>query len=352
MASRWLETRYFGRAQAETTSAEYASSVALFLSWAELTGRDLTHAARDLHLFVSFLATTPIESGRSAGSARTAGRINRILMAVREMYRFGAGDGTVPVEVIGHLYELAAREGYQSLPGSRVRHRRREPRRASEPDHATSGEVLALLRGANTARDRFLILLLAVLGLRVGQALGLRHSDVHLVPDVWSYGLEDPARPGERCRTAGEHLHVVRRRNPNGAWSKARFDFCVQVPPIMLGFYDAFMVERDGVAESASNDMLIVALAGPTRGEAITARNVNKLFERLSSRACDRPIVPHMLRHFAASEHLSAGATRDELQALLGWSNIASAQPYIHISDAQRRAAVERLADRLGNGAR
>ncbi|WP_227008190.1 hypothetical protein, partial [Pseudarthrobacter sp. AB1] len=33
LASRWLEVRFFGRAQAETTSAQYASSIALFLTW-------------------------------------------------------------------------------------------------------------------------------------------------------------------------------------------------------------------------------------------------------------------------------------------------------------------------------
>jgi hypothetical protein len=50
LASRWLEVRFFGRAQAETTSAQYAGSIALFLTWSRQGGRDLEQAARNLHL--------------------------------------------------------------------------------------------------------------------------------------------------------------------------------------------------------------------------------------------------------------------------------------------------------------
>ena len=39
LASRRLEVRFFGRAQAETTSAQYASSIALFLTWAQQSGQ-------------------------------------------------------------------------------------------------------------------------------------------------------------------------------------------------------------------------------------------------------------------------------------------------------------------------
>lgn len=76
LASWWLEVRFFGRAQAETTSAQYASSIALFLTWAHQSGRDLEQAARNLHLFAAYLATEPQRSGRTAGSPRTARALN------------------------------------------------------------------------------------------------------------------------------------------------------------------------------------------------------------------------------------------------------------------------------------
>lgn len=347
LASRWLEVRFFGRAQAETTSAQYASSISLFLTWAQQSGRDLEHAARSLHLFAAYLATEPQASGRNSGLPRTAGRVNRILVAVREFYRFAITEGDLPARLLSDLYELPDEREFHSAQGPRVRHRRREPRRASGPDQATATEVIALLDAAVTARERFLILLFALTGMRSGQALGLRRQDLHLVPDAGSLGLASPTGNGGPCRVPGEHIHIVRRRNPNGAWSKARFDFAVPAPGILLALYDRYMLERDGCGEAADNDMLIVTLSGPTRGCAMTARNLNKIIERLARTADLRHIHPHMLRHFAASEHLASGTTRDELQALMGWSSPTSADPYIHVSDDRRRAAVDRLADRL-----
>lgn len=340
LASRWLESRFFSGAHSESTSAQYASSISIFLNWAEQTRRPLMEAAAQLHLFVGFLATTPVE--RCGRRPRAASRINRILVVVREFYRWAAAERELPETVLGHLFEAVDPDA-RCWVGPRVRHRRREPRRAGSPDAATASEVIALVQYATTARDRFMIMTLAVTGLRIGQLLGLRRPDVHLVQDGSSLGLVDPST-NLLCRVQGEHLHVVRRANPNGAWSKSRFDFAVPVPAALLPLYDAFSAEREGCREGADNDMLVVALAGSTRGEAISARNANKLFERISARAGTRHIHPHMLRHFTASTHLASGTSRDELQALLGWSSIRSAEPYIHVSEDAKRAAVERAA--------
>jgi integrase/recombinase XerD len=346
LVSRWLEVRFFGRAHAETTSAQYASSLALFLGWVERTGRDLPSAAHDLHLFQAYLSTAPLTSGPCAGRPRRVGRINRILVAVREFYRFAVAEGALPRAVLDMLFEMPNENGFGARNGPRVRHRGREPRRASAPDQATAAEVTELLRSATTARDRFLIMLLALTGLRVGQALGLRRQDLHLVPDASRLGLSIPGTE-QLCRIPGEHMHIVRRRNPNRAWSKAGFDFTVPVPAILLALYDRYTDERERCREAADNDMLVVALSGPTRGNAMSARNLHKTFERLAGAAGLRHIHPHMLRHFAASEHLASGTTRDELQTLLGWASPASAEPYIHVNADRRRGAVDRLTERL-----
>ena len=269
LASRWLEAGFFAKAQAENTSASHASSIALFLDRAESTGRDLPRAAHDLHLFAARLATEPLVSGPQRGRPRSAGRINRILVAVREFYRFTIVEGALPPAVLSELYELAQVEELRTRNGPRVRHKRREPRRVSSPDQASAPEIEALLSAATTARDRFVVLLMALTGLRAGQVLGLRRQDLHLVPSAADYELTIPGGT-ERCRISGEHIHVVRRRNPNNAWSKARFDFAVPIPAILVALFDLFMQERDSCLEAADDDMLIVALAGPTRGDANT----------------------------------------------------------------------------------
>ena len=118
--------------------------------------------------------------------------------------------------------------------------------------------------------------------MRIGQALGLRRQDLHLVPDAASLGLPSPTGNSGPCRVPGGHIHVVRRRNPNGAWSKAQFDFTVPAPGILLALYDRYMLERDDCGEAADNDMLIVTLTGPTRGCAMSPRNLNKLLVQLA----------------------------------------------------------------------
>ena len=151
-----------------------------------------------------------------------------------------------------------------------------------------------------------MVLLMALTGLRAGQVLGLRRQDLHLVPSAAGYELTIPGGT-ERCRISGEHVHVVRRRNPNGAWSKARFDFAVPIPAILVALFDRFMQERDSCLEAADNDMLIVALAGPTRGDAMSLRNLDKLFE---SMAATRRPSPDSPPHAAALRCLGAARGR------------------------------------------
>jgi integrase len=57
-----------------------------------------------------------------------------------------------------------------------------------------------------------LLVLLWFSGIRLGEALGLRRSDLHFAESSMAAG----------CRVPGPHLHVVRRDNPNRASAKSR----------------------------------------------------------------------------------------------------------------------------------
>jgi integrase len=57
-------------------------------------------------------------------------------------------------------------------------------------------------------------------GLRIGETLGLRRSDLHLMDSATALG----------CGVAGAHLHVVPRENANGARAKGRRDRIVPWP--------------------------------------------------------------------------------------------------------------------------
>ena len=77
----------------------------------------------------------------------------------------------------------------------RARHRLHEPETAV--DRASDDEIVALLRACRSARDRLIVLLMARAGLRRGEVLGLRRSDVHLLADSRALGCDD--RRGRTC---------------------------------------------------------------------------------------------------------------------------------------------------------
>ena len=109
------------------------------------------------------------------------------------------------------LPEAAAGEDGRTGWRLRARHRLHEPERPV--DRAADADIVALLGACRSARDRLIVLLMARAGLRRGEVLGLRRSDVHLLADSRGLG----------CEVARAHLHVVRREdNPNGAVAKSR----------------------------------------------------------------------------------------------------------------------------------
>jgi integrase len=83
-------------------------------------------------------------------------------------------------------------------------------------------------------RERFLVILLLHTGLRIGEGLGLRRCDMHVLPDSRGLG----------CATVGAHVHVRHRANPNGALAKSRFPRTVPASDAVLTAYADYQYER------------------------------------------------------------------------------------------------------------
>ncbi len=103
------------------------------------------------------------------------------------------------------------------------------------------------MRGAcGSARDRLIVLLMVRAGLRRGEVLGLRRSDVHLLADSRQLG----------CGILRPHLHVVRREdNPNGAIAKSRRQRAVPLDFLTVQAFDTYEFERLAVPAAASGDL-------------------------------------------------------------------------------------------------
>lgn len=322
-ADGFLRDLRFGSDRTESTTKLYAGELALFLGWAAGSGRDLERAARELSRFVLLLRTTPItRHGRGYGRPRGAARINHVLTVVREFYKHAVAHGRVDAAVIAALYEvgddrflpaeLRAEDGalrYRVKPRHRL-----HAGRAATVDVCTLQEWEALLGAARCWRDRFLLVLLWFSGLRIGEALGLRRSDLHLIASASELG----------CTAPGAHLHVVPRENVNGAAAKGRRERVVPLAHYAVSYHDLYLDERERCPRAEDCDFVFVNLFGEPRGAPMHYSRVAQLFGSLSRRAgLARAVTPHMLRH-AAGSALTAVDGLDVAQEILGHASITS----------------------------
>jgi integrase/recombinase XerD len=346
VADQFLREARLGRDQAELTTKAQASGIVLFLRWCQASGRDWRTAAADMGLFMTWLKFVPTDTaavlmGPATVPVRGERRVNNVLASVRGFLAFAVAIDAVPHRVLGQIYELADdRDLPSELRGEdnglhyrlRARHRLRDPERPV--DRATSEEIVALFLACRSARDRLIVLLMARAGLRRSEVVGLRRSDVHLLPSSVALG----------CQVQGEHLHVVRRDNINGAWAKSRQPRPVPVDFLLVQAFDQYEHERLSLDAATTTDFLLVNLFRRPLGAPMRPGALNELVTALVLRSgISRVLTPHMLRHAFASDVADAGGSVDEIQKLLGHRRASSSDPYVHPAQHRLRAAVERV---------
>src|SRR5512135_744270 len=169
-----------------TTVQTYATSLKLWGEFLDRLGVGFDQArVEHVSRFVAWLRA-PAENVTvlDAGDARCrAATVNRHLAALFSFYDYRARNG-VPLAEQLVAWRRVTRGGYQPFlhhvtggrPAPTRPLRLREPRRLART--LTPEQVLALVQACEHRRDRFLLVLLAETGMRVGQALGLRHADV------------------------------------------------------------------------------------------------------------------------------------------------------------------------------
>ena len=335
------------------TERVYAGRVALYLSYAAVHGLDWSRPGlEDLAGFLRWLVAEPLPArGRSPSVEprfRSKKAANAVMTTVCGFLRFGARHGWVPVEVVARLSEprfLAylppGHDAGEHGQFRTVRAKTIKFRVADEGYEWLSREQFAqLLPLTCNARDRFMVALIGSTGMRIGETLGLRREDMHLLASSTALG----------CRVAGPHVHVRRRANANGALAKSRFPRSIPVTEDVVGLYADYVHERDRVPEAAGTDMVFVNLFREPLGRPVGYPNAKDMFDRLAKRA-GFVVRPHLLRHTAATGWVRSGVARDVVQTLLGHVSPSSMDPYLHASDQDKRDAVERVAARGGRQA-
>jgi integrase len=187
------------------------------------------------------------------------------------------------------------------------------------PRTLDAGQVAAILAACEHLRDRFLLALLAETGMRVGQALGLRHGDFV---------------------SRGREVHIVPRAgNANGARAKLREAAVIPVSTPLVRLYSEYMHAEYGDIDS---DYVFVNLfAGPV-GQPLCYRTVHQLIGRIAART-GIAFTAHMLRHTHATELIRSGVPVEVVARLLTHrSSTTTSQTYIHLDAADVREALTR----------
>lgn len=331
-----------GAGRSPNTVRTYAPKVAKFLTWCSAAGLDWTRLTfPDLSRYKRSIEMEPTAAGRR----RDGKTVNLYLGAMAEFLRFAAMEGHVDAALVDKLsrpkYLRYAPKGFD--PGENGQNRVIAARtlKANQydkpPEALEPGQVLAALGVCRNPRDVLLVRVMHDVGLRIGEALGLRRSDIHFLPDSSVLG----------CAVKGPHLHVRRRLNPNGSLAKSRYPRHVPVTAALVEAYRGYQAERYDRLPDGQCDFVFVNLYGRDPDTPMTYANAKRCTDRIA-RVADVTLRPHMLRHTAATNWVRNGERLDVVQELLGHVSWTSTQVYLHPSEEEMRNAVNALA--LGKG--
>lgn len=193
----------------------------------------------------------------------------------------------------------------------------RLPVHRKRPGTVTGEEQARLLAACTRLRDRFLILLLFESGLRLGEALGLRHADLRL--------------------RAGEVYVVPREDNVNDARVKQLKPRVVPVAEAVFDLYAEYMEVEYGTLDC---DYVFVNLFRPPLGAPMTADNVHKMVDRVCARS-GVDFSPHVARHTYATRLLRAGVPIEVVAELLGHASSQTTEStYVNLTSEDHRRAL------------
>lgn len=310
------------------TVKAYAHSLRLWLGFLER--RDVAWDAagvEDVSEFVRWLrapADNVVVLDESA-ARRSAATVNRHLAALFGFYDFHARAGVELAESLV-AWRRTPRGGYKPflhhvtagrpIPTRPIK--LKAPKRL--PATLTLEQVTTILAACDRLRDRFLFALLAETGMRIGQALGLRHSDF----------------VSRRCEVS----IVPRDDNSNGARAKTRTVTTLPVSAALVRLYSDYMHLEYGDLDC---DYVFVNLFSEPVGRPMRYQAVAKLVERLRDRT-GIFFTPHMLRHTRATELIRAGVPIEVVSTMLTHRSVTTtSETYVHLGVEDVRAELVRL---------
>lgn len=253
----------------------------------------------------------------------TAASVNRKLAALTSFCEFHARHG---VRLAGLLTAMqpAGRRGAATSYKPFLHHvTKNQPQRRSviklktsrpRPKVLTAAEAQTILDACGHLRDRLLFALLLDCGVRIGEALGLRHEDM---------GIAEQA------------VTVTPRRNDNRARAKAGISRTIPASAELMRLYADYLTREYGLLDS---DYVFVNMWSRPYGRPWGYPAVYDLVLRLRERT-GIDFGPHQYRHTYATWLLRRGAGMETVKECLGHASITTtidAYGHLTVEDARR----------------
>jgi len=305
------------------TVRAYAHDLKLYWSFLAAGGRDWeAPTVESLGEFVAWMRrpaanVVVLVGGQERRARRT---VNRALSAVIGFYEYHQRNGQQFASSVID-YARSGRGSYKpflegiakAAPRGRVG-RMREQR--SLPATLTLEQVAAIVAAQRRLRDRFFFSLLALTGMRVGQALGLRHSDL--------VGHE-------------RRIEIVARDdNANGA--RAKSEGSIPIGGELVRCYSDYMHEEYGDLDC---DYVFVNLWAGRIGAPMNAATVAALVRRTRARV-GFEFTPHMLRHTYVTLAVRGKVPLEVVSRLVTHASVETTSgTYLHATVEDLREALE-----------
>ncbi|MBY8345214.1 site-specific integrase [Streptomyces spinosirectus] len=222
--------------------------------------------------------------------------------------------------------------------------------REEEVEPYTVDEVQRLLRAADDRRNSARWAVALALGLRQGEALGLKWADVDLERGVLMV-RRSRRRPqyahgcGDTCGRKAGYCPQRQRTNPETADTKSRAGRrAVGLPAQLVDLLRVHRVKQDAERTAAGDSWSDEGwlFATPT-GRGTSPRTDYDDWKELLDHAKVRDGRLHDARHTAATVLLILGVSERAVMGLMGWSTTAMAARYQHMVDTVRNEVAERV---------
>ena len=263
---------------------------------------------------------------------RTERTINTILSAVYSFYQYHQRQGTArdlelykEVKTLNPKYKPLLYEMSKNKTTQTKLLKLKEPKKF--PGTLTTEQVQKLVDGCNNLRNKFLIKLLFETGIRIGAALGLRHSDINSVGGK-------------------NEIHIVPRDdNVNDAENKPNAERIVQASGDLMRLYGRYIVDEYPDVDS---DYVFVNIWKGEVGFPMRYSTVRGLFKSLKKKT-GIDAYAHLLRHTHATQLIRSGMDMSYVQKRLGHSDIQTTiNTYVHLTDDDMKQAYQKYLEKKG----